>query len=270
LRVGRPISMDALVDAVWGDQPPRSAVNSAQSYVSRLRGLLGPAVLAWTGTGYELRAEPAAVDAHRFEALIERARSAADAQLAIGLLDEALALWNDHPFPDLAHYEPAMAQAARLAELSLTGRELRTGAMLAAGQARAAIASLYELTLEFPLREQPWQQFMSALHRTGQQADALAAFRRYDQILAEQGLEPQRAIRELRTAILATPDEVRVESSPQTTAAAPAPRPCRPPRSSGPTRRSTPPRRRPPSRSARPASGCSAAAYASTSATTTS
>jgi DNA-binding SARP family transcriptional activator/tetratricopeptide (TPR) repeat protein len=222
LRVGRPISMDVLVDAVWGDQPPRSAVNSAQSYVSRLRGLLGPAVLAWTGTGYELRAEPAAVDAHRFAALIERARSAADAQAAIGLLDEALALWNDHPYPDLAHYEPAMAHAARLAELCLTGRELRTGAMLAAGQVREAIAALYELTVEFPLREQPWQQLMSALHRSGQQADALAAFRRYDHILAEQGLEPQKPIRELRTAILATPDEVRAASSPQTTAAAPA------------------------------------------------
>jgi DNA-binding SARP family transcriptional activator/Flp pilus assembly protein TadD len=212
LRVGRPVPMDALVEAVWGERPPRSAVNSAQSYVSRLRGLLGPAVLAWTGTGYELRVEPATVDACRFEALVDQARSAADPHVALGLLDAALALWNDHPYPDLAHYEPAMAQAARLAEVYLTGRELRTGAMLEAGQLPEAIASLYELTVQYPLREQPWHQLMSALHRSGQQADALAAFRRYDEILAEQGLEPQAPIRELRTAILAAPASVRPES----------------------------------------------------------
>jgi DNA-binding SARP family transcriptional activator len=211
LRAGRPVSMDALLDAVWGERPPRSAVNSAQSYVSRLRGLLGPAALAWTGAGYELHVDPAAVDALRFEALIDRARSAGDPHVALGLLDRALALWNDHPYADLAHHEPAMAQAARLAELCLTGRELRTGALLEAGRVGEAIASLYELTMEFPLREQPWQQLMSALHRAGQQADALAAFRRYDEILAEQGLEPQAPIRDLRTAILAAPGSVRTD-----------------------------------------------------------
>jgi DNA-binding SARP family transcriptional activator/Flp pilus assembly protein TadD len=208
LRVGRPVSMDAIVDAVWGECPPRSAVNSAQSYVSRLRGLLGPDVLAWTGTGYELRVAPDTVDAYRFELLVDTARAAGDPHRSIGLLDRALALWNDPAYPDLAQYEPARAQAARLAELCLTGRELRTAAMLEAGLAHEAIAALYELTVEFPLREQPWHQLMSALHSTGQQADALAAFRRYDEVLAEQGLEPQASIRELRTAILAAPDSV--------------------------------------------------------------
>ncbi|MFB9359683.1 AfsR/SARP family transcriptional regulator [Actinoplanes nipponensis] len=222
LRVGRPVSMDALVDAVWGERPPRSAVNSAQSYVSRLRGLLGPAVLAWTGSGYELGVDPAAVDAYRFEALVDQARSAADPRAALGLLDAALALWNDRPYPELAHYEPALAQAARLTEVYLTGRELRSGAMLAAGQLPEAIASLYELTVQYPLREQPWHQLMSALHRNGQQADALAAFRRYDEFLAEQGLEPQGPIRDLRTAILAAPGSVRTGPAPTTAADRPA------------------------------------------------
>lgn len=205
MRAGQPVSMAALIDAIWGDRAPRSAVNSAQSYASRLRAMLGTATLAWTGTGYQLLVEPATVDAHRFESLIDQARAGGSPDL----IDRALALWNDPPYPDLAHYDPAMAQAARLAELCLTARELRADALIERGRTGDAIAALKALTVEFPLRERPWYRLMSALHRAGQQADALAAFRRYEEVLAEQGLEPQRPMRELRTAILATPDAIR-------------------------------------------------------------
>lgn len=209
LRVGRPVPMAALLEAVWNDEPPRSAINSVQSYASRLRGLLGTDALVWTGAGYELRMPPDTVDAVQFESLIDRARSETDPAAALDLLDRALALWNDEAYPDLAHYEPATAQAVRLAELCLTARELRADALLAAGLADNAVASLQALTVEHPLRERPWEGLMRALHRTGRQADALAAFRRYDHILAEQGLETGESVRELRTAILATPESVR-------------------------------------------------------------
>jgi DNA-binding SARP family transcriptional activator len=75
LRVGRPVPMAALVEAAWGDRPPRSAVNSAQSHISRLRRLLGSDAVGWTGTGYVLRAAPITVDAYLFESFMDQARS---------------------------------------------------------------------------------------------------------------------------------------------------------------------------------------------------
>src|SRR5687767_8482422 len=109
LRVGRPVPMSALAEAVWGQRPPRSASNTIQSYVSRLRSLLGGDRLPWTGGGYLLAVEPVAVDAYRFEARIEAARTAPTPEDAVAALDQALALWGGEPYQDLADYDPAVA-----------------------------------------------------------------------------------------------------------------------------------------------------------------
>jgi DNA-binding SARP family transcriptional activator len=209
LRAGRPVTMSTLIDAVWDERPPRSAVNSAQSYVSRLRASLAADLLAWTGSGYVLRTAPEAVDAQRFESLIQRARSVGHPRESIDPLDRALALWQGTAYPDLAHHEPAAAEAARLTELQLTARELRADALLELGRLDEAVAALRALTVGHPLRERPWRALMLALHRAGRQAEALAAFRRYDEVLAAQGLEPAESVKELRTAILVTPEVVR-------------------------------------------------------------
>ena len=222
LRVGRPVSMSTLIDAVWAEHPPRSAVNSAQTYVSRLRGRLGAELLDWTGSGYLLRTAPDTVDAQRFELLVAHARAAGDPGRAVEPLDRALALWDGSAYPELAHHEPAAAEAARLAELHLAAREQLAEALLALGRLDEAVAALRALTVEHPLRQRPWQALMLALHRTGRQADALAAFRRYDALLGAQGLEPATAVKELRTAILATPERVRAAGPPPGPAGGPA------------------------------------------------
>ena len=86
MRAGRPVPLTALIEAIWGDRPPRSAVNSTQSYASRLRAVLGTETLAWTGTGYRLLVPAEAVDAHRFESLAGQARAGG----SLDLLDRAL------------------------------------------------------------------------------------------------------------------------------------------------------------------------------------
>lgn len=209
LRRGRAASTSTLVDAVWGTDPPRSAVNTLQSHVSRLRALLGTGAVTWTSPGYLLAVEPAALDVHRFEELLDVARAAPDPTAALAALDRALSLWGGEPYPELSHYDPAVAEAARLAELRITGQEERADALLALGRTAEAVADLRALTLEHPLRERPWRAMMLALHSCGRQAEALSTFRRYDELLAEQGLRPSAAVRHLRTAILATPEALR-------------------------------------------------------------
>ncbi|MCQ0020496.1 BTAD domain-containing putative transcriptional regulator [Actinomadura madurae] len=199
--VGRP-----LVDALWGEDPPASAATTVQSYVSRLRRVLGPGLLQRSPGGYLLAAGAESTDAGRFERLAARGRSADRPADRIRLLEEALALWRGDAFTDLAHHPPGQAEAARLAELRATCREDRAAALLTLGRFAESVADLRALTVAEPLRERPWRLLMLALHRSGRQAEALAAFRAYDGILAEEGLEPSSAIRAVQATILAEPD----------------------------------------------------------------
>ncbi|URN00535.1 winged helix-turn-helix domain-containing protein [Actinomadura madurae] len=203
---GCPVSAGPLVDALWGEDPPASAATTVQSYVSRLRRVLGPGLLQRSPGGYLLAAGAESTDAGRFERLAARGRSADRPADRIRLLEEALALWRGDAFTDLAHHPPGQAEAARLAELRATCREDRAAALLTLGRFAESVADLRALTVAEPLRERPWRLLMLALHRSGRQAEALAAFRAYDGILAEEGLEPSSAIRAVQATILAEPD----------------------------------------------------------------
>ena len=86
---GDVVSIDALVDAVWGLAPPRSSVKTLQSYVTRLRGVLEATsagrkkgvdwqVIVTTPSGYRLVVARDAVDAIRFVELVRQARHAVD------------------------------------------------------------------------------------------------------------------------------------------------------------------------------------------------
>ncbi|HEX8929083.1 MAG TPA: BTAD domain-containing putative transcriptional regulator, partial [Actinomycetota bacterium] len=123
---GRPVSVDALVDGLWGASPPAGAVNALQSLVSRLRRALppdGPAGAAPVGSepaGYRLDLDRDQVDAHRFERLALQGRAALEAgapDLAGDVLQEALVLWRGPALVDVLDAPFAAAPAARLEEL---------------------------------------------------------------------------------------------------------------------------------------------------------
>src|SRR5439155_23334607 len=96
------VSRDHLVDALWGERAPASAQRSLDSYVSRLRSLLGADRVERRPPGYRLRVEPEELDLDTFEALLEQGRAAAgDPAAARGLLTAALALWRGHGLGDL-------------------------------------------------------------------------------------------------------------------------------------------------------------------------
>lgn len=195
---GTTVSADALIDAIWGEQPPRTAADSLRTYVSRLRRHLGDALASRAG-GYLLPA--GSVDAERFEELVSRAR-ATDPATSIALLDEALGLWRGAPFGELGDVELLRGAAIRLDELHLAVRELRATALAAAGRAGESAAAAEELLAEHPLREGAWIALIGALAAAGRLPDAMTAYRRALVALDEAGLDPSEALRGAQTAAL--------------------------------------------------------------------
>ena len=184
-RANHVVPIDALVEAVWADRPPRSAERTLQAYVARLRGILEPdrpsgvesTMLVRTGAGYRLDVESWQVDALRFEELAARgSHQLHDGdRAALVTLREAMALWRGDAFGEFRAIEACDSEARRLEELRLVAVEDRLDAELAAGAASEVVAELESLVSQHEFRERLWGQLMLALYRSGRQRDALAA-----------------------------------------------------------------------------------------------
>src|SRR5829696_7758970 len=207
LHRGEAVSVDRLVDELWGEQPPDTATKTVQVYVSRLRKELGQDVVITRGGGYVLDIEPGQLDAERFERLTLEGRYAlerGEARGASELLRQALDLWRGPPLGDLAYERFAQSHIARLEELRLVALEHRIEADLALGNHAALIPELETLVREHPARERLRAHLIIALYRSGRQTDALASYRDARRALVEElGLEPSRELQELERAILA-------------------------------------------------------------------
>jgi predicted ATPase len=178
------------VEQVWGADPPRTADRTLQSYVTRLRKRLGAGALVRVGTAYRLDLPADAVDVVRFQRHLDR-----------GDIDAALAEWTGHPLTGLT--VPGLAATVDgLVERWLTAIEADL-AVRVETDAATAIGPLTELTSRHPFREGLWALLMTALYRTGRQADALAAYRAARQHLVEHlGVEPGPRLRELESLVL--------------------------------------------------------------------
>ena len=202
------VSTDSLIDQLWGDAPPPTALHTVQVFVSRLRRVLGSAAdrLVTRGPGYVLELDVDAIDADRCEQLYTSARAALAAgeySRAEGFLRDALALWRGSALADFTYQRFAQSAIARLEELRLSCREEFIDAELALGRHQQLVPELQAFVREQPLRERPQGQLMLALYRSGRQAEALADFRTARQTLIEElGVEPSVALRELHEAIL--------------------------------------------------------------------
>jgi predicted ATPase/DNA-binding SARP family transcriptional activator len=200
----RVVLASQLVDAVWDEDPPAGAANALQSLVSRLRRLL-PEVVETHPAGYRLALDPDAVDAVRFQSLAAAGRRelARDPRQAGETLRKALALWRGPALADAAGARFAAATVARLEELRLGALEDRIDADLATGGHDAVLAELDELVTAHPLRERLCGQLMRALAAAGRQADALAAYQRLRERLAEElGIDPSAELQAVHVAVL--------------------------------------------------------------------
>jgi len=223
LHANRVLSRDRLIDELWGDQPPATAVQSLQVYISRLRKLLPEAALATRPPGYVLEVEPDDLDLRRFERLLGEGHEAlaeGDAARAARMLHEALALWRGPALAEFAFEPFAQAEIGRLEDLRLAAVEERVEADLVLGRHGELIGELEALVAESPYRERLRGQLMLALYRSGRQAEALEAYREARRALDEVGVEPSEDLQELERAILTHDARLDLER-PATTPAPP-------------------------------------------------
>jgi YVTN family beta-propeller protein len=267
LEANRVVSLDRLAEDIWGGQPPEGWVTTVQIYVSHLRQALEPdrargaagEVLVTRNHGYLLRVDGERLDAALFQDGFAAGRAALEAGKyaeAAETLRQALGLWRSEVLADLADYAFTRPEAARLEELRLAAVEARVDADLALGRHDALTAELEQLVVSHPLRERLHGQLVLALYRCGRQADALAAYRRVREMLADElGIDPGEPLRRLHASVLAQdpaldwPSDRRSPGGahrlPDAAAPVTSPEPKSPPRPAGPRRELAWPRRRP-------------------------
>ena len=240
LAANQAVSVDSLIEQVWSGDPPPSATNTLQSYVSDLRRELEPhrapraaaQVLRSLANGYLLAVPEGARDVDRFAVRTRRAQEALAAGApaeASGEARLALAEWRGPALADFGDDHFATNDILRLEEARLQALELRIDADLAAGRHRDVVAELGALVTEHPLRERVRGQLMLALYRSGRQADALEVAKVGRRQLAEElGIDPDPALQELELAILQQDRSLLLAPparAPQAAPAAPRPTP---------------------------------------------
>ncbi|MGN5634716.1 AfsR/SARP family transcriptional regulator [Streptomyces sp. AC154] len=241
VRANEVVSVDSLIDELWGENPPRTATTTLQVYISQLRKLLhtvdpeyGREALVTRPPGYALHLDPTHLDLAVFEELHESGRAAllrGDPAAAADLQRRALALWRAPLASDTPHGALLARTAVRLAEVRSAALEQRIRAELQLGRHQALVGELHAAVDEMPMREEFHALLMVALYRTGRQADALRAFAELRHSLVQElAIEPGRQIQQLHQRILAgDPELMRPPSAPaappgQEPAAVPGPR----------------------------------------------
>jgi DNA-binding SARP family transcriptional activator/class 3 adenylate cyclase/tetratricopeptide (TPR) repeat protein len=238
INAGRVVSLDRLVDDVWGEDPPETAANALQVYISGLRKLLDPdrpkgsqgGPIARRAEGYVLEVAPEQVDAQLFEKLVREGRSHFAAGRPADCADtmaRALALWRGPALADFSYDAFAQAEIDRLESLRMSAVDDRIRAELDLGRHAALVPELEALVARHPLREDLRGHLVLALYRSGRQAEALSAYADARRVLDEElGIDPSPALRALETGILRqdpalSPPEVAL-ASPTSAAASPA------------------------------------------------
>ena len=205
VRANELVPAETLIDEIWGEEPPEKARNIVQSYISHLRRAVGQDRIEWRAPGYRLRLDDPELDAARFESLVREAKKAlpVDPNLAVGLLEDASALWRGPALAEFADQPSLLAEATRLDDFRLEAQEDRVEGLLAIGAPARAIGELEVLLAHHPLRESLWGSLMLALYREGRQAEALGAFQRAREILADElGIDPSHELVRLHERIL--------------------------------------------------------------------
>ncbi|MEV4577754.1 BTAD domain-containing putative transcriptional regulator [Nonomuraea jabiensis] len=205
LEANRTVSNDRLVDLIWGERAPRTAVARLQVYIHELRALVGKERISRVGAGYRIHAGPDELDLQLFEAY--RAAARADAEEgrhteAAARLRAAAGLWRG---PALAGTSAQLIHQERpgLEDRRICALEELYDAELAAGRHAEIVGELHTAVAEHPLRERLLGQLMLALHRCERRGEALAVYRETRRRLVDElGIEPGRPLRELHQRLL--------------------------------------------------------------------
>jgi DNA-binding SARP family transcriptional activator/tetratricopeptide (TPR) repeat protein len=218
---GETVTTRELVDAVWGDRPPRSAVNVVQTHVKHLRRLLEPdrpprtgsAVLPHVNGGYAVNQDAVDVDLLRVRLLLTEA-GRGDTARAAELLGEALRLWHGPPLADI----PFLATQPKVMALVAERRKVfaRHGdAMIATGAAADVLPEVAAAAAEQSLDESAQARLIRVYHAVGQRARAFQVYHDVrDRLVEELGVDPGPELRAAHAALLADDAGPVLESRP--------------------------------------------------------
>lgn len=221
------VSVDELIDALWGADPPRSAGRVIRTYVYRLRKALQSPVIESVGGGYLVRVDKSTLDLAAFTQARTDADTASrdgDTETAAARLREALALWQGQPLADIQG-PYAEAQRANLSRLRQATVESRLAAEVELGAPGEVVAELAALVAENPLHERFRELLMLALYHRGQQAEALEVYRDAVTVLStELGIDPGPGLRAVHERILRSDPNLLAARppTPRTSTATPA------------------------------------------------
>ena len=206
MQAGHTVTPDRLIDALWGETPPRSAPKVVQGSVMRLRKALGRPAIKTSDRGYTLTIPSERIDAGRFEQMVLRGRellAVGEADRAAYVLGEALALWRGGPYPDLEGWRLAVIECARLDALRLDAEELKVEAALRLGQHRDVVGPAHAMVQAAPMRERRWALLAHAQYQGGRQEEALRTIHEVKSLLTQRlGLDPGPDLVALEQAIL--------------------------------------------------------------------
>lgn len=211
---GKPVPVDSLAEHLWGWDAPPMAAGTVRTYVSRANVLLahGGLRIAHRAGGYELSADPQAVDLHRFRSLGRQAGSVAesgDLGHAVALLKQADELWRG-PFLMGLSSEWVSAQRHALDEERLEAVKLRIGLELDLGRQASVVGELRELLRRDPFDEEVARALMISLFRLGRPKDAMQVGRDFSERIAQAGMDPSQRIRDIHVRILRGDPELGV------------------------------------------------------------
>ncbi|HEY7142671.1 MAG TPA: BTAD domain-containing putative transcriptional regulator [Streptosporangiaceae bacterium] len=210
LNASRIVTMDRLLEAVYGEDLPPTARSQVQISISSLRRLFASrspeAIISTRANGYVIQPVSGSLDAQQFGELVAAARAAREANhldRAVASYRDALRLWHG-PALDGIDSQLIRVAASRLDEQRIATYEDRVSLELELGRHHELVGELTELVGEFPLREQLGSQLMLSLYRCGRTAEALQVYRRARRTMIEElGIEPSERLRHLERAILA-------------------------------------------------------------------
>jgi DNA-binding SARP family transcriptional activator len=207
-----PVTPERLIQTLWTGEPPASARNVLHTQVKRLRQACEPnrmshsrsTLLPSAGDGYVLH-RSASVDLWQFRSLVRRAaraRTCHDDAAVFAHVGEAVSLWRDTPFADVAPVRDS-APARALGEQYACAVGWYAEAGIRTGHADEVLSLVEQAADARPLDEAAQALLMRAYHATARRSDGFTVYQRTQQALAEElGVDPGRELRATYEALL--------------------------------------------------------------------
>ncbi|MFI6346464.1 BTAD domain-containing putative transcriptional regulator [Streptomyces sp. NPDC050560] len=214
LRSNQLVSIESLIEELWGETPPHSAVTTTQTYIYQLRKATarfmgdetGKKVIATTPPGYVFHVDSDQLDFQTFNKATEEGRTLMEQGRHLQVserLSAALALWRDQALTDVVHGPLLQRYVTHLNELYISALELRIQADMELGRYRQLIPELGELVQTYPYNEWFHGQLMIALTQTGRRRDALNAYQTARRLLDQElGLAPSASLQHIHQSVL--------------------------------------------------------------------